>query len=231
MPLTGRRARSIEGADELAGSRASSPTRSSPRRPASTRRDISLGRDCQALADADLGCLLMPRELGGQAAATSVYASALARIAAACGVDLDRLHDPDALRPPHRAQRHAATSGSGGSPRSAPPRRWAPSRSPSRRRARTWPRCARPPDATATATGSTGARSSSRTVTSPTSSCCSRPSTRPSARQGITAFLVDDPRAGGLRGGQADEQARAEGRLHRGAELRRLPDPRRRRAG
>jgi alkylation response protein AidB-like acyl-CoA dehydrogenase len=39
----------------------------------------------QALADADLGCLLIPRELGGQAAATRVYASALARVAAACG--------------------------------------------------------------------------------------------------------------------------------------------------
>jgi alkylation response protein AidB-like acyl-CoA dehydrogenase len=39
----------------------------------------------RALADANLGCLLVPEELGGQNTPTSVYATALARIAAACG--------------------------------------------------------------------------------------------------------------------------------------------------
>src|SRR5690348_7970723 len=39
----------------------------------------------RALADADLGCLLIPEALGGQGTATAVYATALARVAAACG--------------------------------------------------------------------------------------------------------------------------------------------------
>src|SRR5258706_10366535 len=39
----------------------------------------------RALADANLGCLLVPEELGGQNTPTSVYATALARITAACG--------------------------------------------------------------------------------------------------------------------------------------------------
>ena len=73
-------------------------------------------------------------------------------------VDLDRLHDPAALRAPHRAERTPRPAGAVDTPRSAPPRRWAPSRSPSRRQARTWPRCARPPAWTATATGSTASK-------------------------------------------------------------------------
>ena len=39
----------------------------------------------RALADADLGCLPVPRELGGQGAPTRVYGAALERISAACG--------------------------------------------------------------------------------------------------------------------------------------------------
>ena len=39
----------------------------------------------RALAEAGLGGLLMPEELGGQQAPTAVYAESLARIAAACG--------------------------------------------------------------------------------------------------------------------------------------------------
>lgn len=42
-------------------------------------------RGLRALADAGLGCLPMPRELGGQSSRTSVYADAVTRIAAACG--------------------------------------------------------------------------------------------------------------------------------------------------
>lgn len=39
----------------------------------------------QALADADLGLLTLPADLGGQGARTRVYADAMARLSAACG--------------------------------------------------------------------------------------------------------------------------------------------------
>jgi alkylation response protein AidB-like acyl-CoA dehydrogenase len=39
----------------------------------------------RALADAGLGCLPMPKELGGQSSRTSEYADAVSRIAAVCG--------------------------------------------------------------------------------------------------------------------------------------------------
>jgi alkylation response protein AidB-like acyl-CoA dehydrogenase len=39
----------------------------------------------QALADAGLGCLPMPKDLGGQQSRTSLYAETVARVAAVCG--------------------------------------------------------------------------------------------------------------------------------------------------
>lgn len=56
----------------------------------------------KALADADLGGLLMPRELGGQECSMEVYGEAVARIAAACGatstVYMTQMHCAHPLR-------------------------------------------------------------------------------------------------------------------------------------
>ena len=85
MPLTDDRARSFEGADELGRLAQVIADTIEPEAARVDQEGHFPWKGLRALADADLGCLLVPRELGGQGAPTRVYGAALARIAAACG--------------------------------------------------------------------------------------------------------------------------------------------------
>ena len=64
----------------------------------------------RALADAGLGCLLMPKELGGQSARTSEYADTVSRIAAVCGststVYMTQLHCAHPIHLQGSAEQH-----------------------------------------------------------------------------------------------------------------------------
>ena len=145
-------------------------------------------------------------------------------------VDLHRLHDPAALRPPHRAR----------TARREQRERWIPALC-----------AAEAVGAIALTEPEAGSDVASMRTTARRDGDCYRINgskifiSNGDVADVIVLFATVDPAlgtaghhrlpggdagAGGLRGGQADEQARPEGRLHGRAELRRLPHSRRRRA-
>ena len=100
-------------------------------------------------------------------------------------------------------------------------RGWPPTRCPSRAPAPTPPGSRPPRCAAATTTCSTAPSSGAPTATTPTSSRCSPPSIRPSARTGITAFLVEKGTPG-FEVGKKEKQDGHPRLAHGGAALHRL---------